>query len=784
MEDEVIEVATGEQDEEQQVAEARVAVDAEVDGQEAQVPRVARSPREPTSLERQLHEVTHLPYRSWCRHCAKARGKDTYHRRIAGEQEVPRVGMDYMYMSERGVISKPDEPGMFYITMLVVKDFWNKSVWAYPVEGKGVEKAAWLPDMLIKDFNTCGLDGCMLVVKTDQEPAIRELQEEISRRRRQAGAVGTIIENSKVGDSSSNGRTERAVQEVGGMVRTLKFALEERTGGEKIALDHPVMPWLAKHAAAQITRYQMRADGRTSYQSIKGYSCRDPLAEFGESVLFKPPKTNKEVRNKDALAERFLDGTWLGTDLRTSANIIATSTGVYFAGKVNRKPPSERWSRTEVDAIRGCPQEPVPGQKGDIPSFVRPELQGEERVRPPAETAPIIPDEYRVLPMFVRRSDVDAYGRTPGCPGCKDVLMNGPRCRPHNATCRERMGQLLRETEEGQKRVKAAEDRLVHAVVRRSDIIFAENEEKKRRTSDEPQVAEEATLTGGSLGSGGPVQSPAAESAGSDQTTSRKRRPSIDIRDLDPNAGDDADRPAVVEERESRKRQAETAVSDIDPQAGDGADISLADAAPQRGTKPGGVLGGRQGQVAIASPQRGTMPGGVAGGSGKRAQRYGPEQRIFGNRIPRDELEWRQIGSGMWARTFIGMGKLLTSTRSGPCEADVLRRIIRDVDTGKVIDDCQPDIVPDATLFRSLPEKRNIRVELIMRDAAKWLPSSAILSVGTIVQKPVVKDGQIVVGNIMKVTLACDHRTVDGATGAQFLQTVKQYVENPVTMLA
>ncbi|MBW1297263.1 pyruvate dehydrogenase complex dihydrolipoamide acetyltransferase [Aquimarina litoralis] len=63
-------------------------------------------------------------------------------------------------------------------------------------------------------------------------------------------------------------------------------------------------------------------------------------------------------------------------------------------------------------------------------------------------------------------------------------------------------------------------------------------------------------------------------------------------------------------------------------------------------------------------------------------------------------------------------------------------------------------------------------------------PNSAILSVGTIVEKPVVKDGQIVVGNTMKVTLACDHRTVDGATGAQFLQTLKQYLENPVTMLA
>ena len=63
-------------------------------------------------------------------------------------------------------------------------------------------------------------------------------------------------------------------------------------------------------------------------------------------------------------------------------------------------------------------------------------------------------------------------------------------------------------------------------------------------------------------------------------------------------------------------------------------------------------------------------------------------------------------------------------------------------------------------------------------------PNSAILSVGAIVQKPVVKEGQIVVGNTMKVTLACDHRTVDGAVGAQFLQTLRTYLENPVTMLA
>jgi hypothetical protein len=62
--------------------------------------------------------------------------------------------------------------------------------------------------------------------------------------------------------------------------------------------------------------------------------------------------------------------------------------------------------------------------------------------------------------------------------------------------------------------------------------------------------------------------------------------------------------------------------------------------------------------------------------------------------------------------------------------------------------------------------------------------TAAILADGKVVEKPVVKDGQIVVGNTMMLSLACDHRTIDGATGAQFLQTLKQLIENPVTMLA
>lgn len=62
-------------------------------------------------------------------------------------------------------------------------------------------------------------------------------------------------------------------------------------------------------------------------------------------------------------------------------------------------------------------------------------------------------------------------------------------------------------------------------------------------------------------------------------------------------------------------------------------------------------------------------------------------------------------------------------------------------------------------------------------------PDACILAVGSIIQKPVVKDGEVKVGNMMKVTLSCDHRIVDGASGAQFLQTLRSFIENPVRIL-
>ena len=87
-------VAAGSGDESIEVDGEEVAdVDAQERAGEAPAarPRMARSPREPSKQERLLHEITHIPHRTWCRHCMRGRCKDVYHARLNAEPDVPRT---------------------------------------------------------------------------------------------------------------------------------------------------------------------------------------------------------------------------------------------------------------------------------------------------------------------------------------------------------------------------------------------------------------------------------------------------------------------------------------------------------------------------------------------------------------------------------------------------------------------------------------------------------------------------------------------------------------------
>ena len=88
-----------------------------------------------------------------------------------------------------------------------------------------------------------------------------------------------------------------------------------------------------------------------------------------------------------------------------------------------------------------------------------------------------------------------------------------------------------------------------------------------------------------------------------------------------------------------------------------------------------------------------------------------------GGTYPKGDLEWRHIGSGVFARTFPRISRLVTTTRRGPRLEDIQRRIVRSLTTGKVIDDCVVDEAPHKERNRYLNELDDVRIELIMKGA-------------------------------------------------------------------
>ena len=119
-------------------------------------------------------------------------------------------------------------------------------------------------DETLGGLSDCGFDCARVVIKSDQEPAIMEVQDEISQRRRAAEAKGTAEENSRLGNSAFNGRFERCIQELGRQVRTLKIAPGERLN-TTLELTHPLVPWLIMHAADLLNICPVHDGGKTRF---------------------------------------------------------------------------------------------------------------------------------------------------------------------------------------------------------------------------------------------------------------------------------------------------------------------------------------------------------------------------------------------------------------------------------------------------------------------------------------------------------------------------------------
>ena len=120
-----------------QVRPAAEAESTEIDvEEEGRVARMMPDPGQPTMRERKLHNLTHMPFRAWCKNCVQGRGRDIYHGRCKEKSRVPRICMDFMFLTERGITVDKSEAtkATECICILVLKDEMHESVWAYPME--------------------------------------------------------------------------------------------------------------------------------------------------------------------------------------------------------------------------------------------------------------------------------------------------------------------------------------------------------------------------------------------------------------------------------------------------------------------------------------------------------------------------------------------------------------------------------------------------------------------------------------------------------------------------
>ena len=421
--------------------------------------RVLPKPITPTRQQVEEHELTHMPYKVWCKHCVKTRGLNDPHRTLKHHFKgdvCPMISMDF------GFMKRHDEGKM--MPFVVLRDHKTRMTFSHKLLGKSTTEedySKYIVHAVMADLKS--LDYKKIILKRDQEIALVALQERV-RQLRNGINEQTILENSPVGESQSNGVVEKAVQEVETLAATLLSALEERLG-VSVPIDAPIFAWLVEYVSVLLNRYRIGKDHCTPTQRHKAMKHHRALAEFGESVLYLPlDRKNNPIPHPEA---RFQEGVWLGLDQRTEEVWIGTPSGIIKCRTVRRRPEPERWSSEAAMAVRGTPWEPTPGVDPDL-------LQAAVRPPPDVDGVPNVSVPVAEPGLGARRArllakDFEKYGYTGGCPACRQLQEGGPTRKGHNQLCRARMEAEIVKEPEGHERIEGGYARVAAAAMRISE---------------------------------------------------------------------------------------------------------------------------------------------------------------------------------------------------------------------------------------------------------------------------------------------------------------------------
>ena len=138
------------------------------------VSKALRTPIRPTQQMIDDHEVSHLPFRSWCPFCVRGRGQSQGHFSVdKGDEQVPLVSVDY------GFLGTKDSPAN-ECPVLLIRDRLSKSIWSHPVPNKGLEPSKHGSEVLLRALKETGYKR--LALKSDQEHSIRAVCDDVQNR--------------------------------------------------------------------------------------------------------------------------------------------------------------------------------------------------------------------------------------------------------------------------------------------------------------------------------------------------------------------------------------------------------------------------------------------------------------------------------------------------------------------------------------------------------------------------------------------------------------------------
>ena len=370
--------------------------------EEVRAMRQALIPNKPSASEIEEHRKCHTPYRSWCPWCVMGRGLGEQRGRHAGrEHTIPRVGIDYWYITSKGVEKreeldyKADGEGEakllearksgVVVKCIIVRCHETKCVFAHVVPCKGADEDGYVVNLICSDVAWLG--HARLLLKSDNEKALKSLVGKALKalKCQVEGLEGVSSEQSQEYDSQANGGTEVGIRAVRGLFRSMRLCLEDRIG-HKLPPGHPITSWLVEHVAILLNAQSVGPDGLTPWEKARGRPFGLKLYGFCESLFWKQPPKGPQHDTEGNMGPRMKPGVFVGYHLSSNSYRVATADGfIQKSRALQSRPQEDRWDAEAIKNIVSTPWSlriQAGGQRAEVGPRVTPQPAVEQQPVP------------------------------------------------------------------------------------------------------------------------------------------------------------------------------------------------------------------------------------------------------------------------------------------------------------------------------------------------------------------------------------------------------------------